>query len=159
MATTKDEAKKALLKLFHCFSWGGDETERKVKFAAYWEILESRQSRFVLEACEYASKGKLGDGRFLPTAAELYQLAEDFSAREARILAQSSPRLSETPCQNDHATRQRIIAGFKKLQADLRSGTPINPEKATREVFHPDDGAPLPPLSDAAKRIFGEAAE
>jgi len=104
--------------------------------SAYWEILEPLQPRFVIEACEYAAKGKVGDGRFLPTAAELFQSAEAFAAREAQ---RRKPRelgsMYET--RNDPATRQWIIDGFAKLLADLRSGVPIDPDKATNKVFRP----------------------
>jgi len=100
---------------------------------AYWEVLEKREPRFVIEACEYAAKGKIGDGRFLPTAAELFQAAEAFAAREAQ---RRRPReLTSMPSQNDAITRQRIIDGFQKVVADLRSGVPIDPDRATREVF------------------------
>jgi hypothetical protein len=134
---TEQDAKKALAKLFLCFSQSGDEIERKGKLLAYWETLQSREPRFVIDACEYASKGKLGDGRFLPTAAELYHASEEFAAREARIRIEARPKLREEPCQHDEATRQRIIAGFAKLLADLHNGNKIDPAKATREVFHP----------------------
>jgi hypothetical protein len=134
--------------LFHCFQWSGDEDERKVKFAAYWDVLQGRDPRFTIEACEYAAKGKLGDCRFLPTAAELFQAAEAFAARE---VAQRKPRLSSSePPQNDAITRQRIIAGFKKLLADLKSGNPIDPDKATRDVFRPAPETP-PVISDALR--------
>src|ERR1019366_6933184 len=131
MKTGKDLAMAALSKLFLVFPQAnGNDDERTARFAAYWEILESRESRFVIEACEYASKGKLGDGRFLPTVAELYQTTEEFAVRAARDRRESTPllpRLPEPESQNDEATRQRIIAGFKKLLADLRSGNPIDP--------------------------------
>lgn len=89
---------------------------------------------FVVEACEYAAKGKLGDSRFLPTAAELFQAAQEFSARDAQ---KRRPRITSEPTQNDALTRQRIIAGFNKLLADLHAGVPIDPDRATNEVFRP----------------------
>jgi len=110
----------------------GDESERNAKLKAYWEVLEGRPHRFVVEACEYAAKGKVGDGRFLPTAAELFQTAEVFAAREAQ---RRRPREVEYAPKNDPATRQRIIEGFDKLLADLMSSTPIDPDRATKDAF------------------------
>jgi hypothetical protein len=92
-----------------------------------------------VEACEYAERGKCGDGRFLPSAGELFQVGQEFAARAAAAI----PRLSKPEFQNDELTRQRIIAGFKKLLEDLRSGNKIDPVTATREVFHPMESCDL----------------
>jgi hypothetical protein len=37
--------------------------------------------------------------------------------------------------QNDAITKQRIITGFSKLLQDLHAGNPIDPDKATKDVF------------------------
>src|ERR1019366_9045869 len=136
---TSEAAQKALLKLFQCYNLAGTEIERKFKFKCYWGVLSRLSPSFVSEACEYAGRGKCGDGRFLPSAGELYQVGQELAVRAAQARRDALPRLSKPECQNDEATRQRIIAGFKKLLADLRSGTAIDPYKATRAVFHPSD--------------------
>lgn len=134
--TTEQDAKKALAKLFLCYQQTGDESERKAKLSAYWQVLGTRKPEFLIAACEYAAKGKLGDGRFLPTAAELFQSAEAFAAREAQRRRVYVSKLSIDLPQNDAITRQRIIAGFSNLLQDLHGGNPIDPNKATMDVFH-----------------------
>ena len=131
---TQQDAKKSLAKLFLCYAQNGDESERQAKLQAYWDVLHTRNPLFVCEACEYAAKGNVGDGRFLPTAAELFRAAEAFSAREAQR-NKHVPRLE--PPVNDGTTRQRIIAAYAKLLADLTQGNPIDPYRATKEVFYP----------------------
>jgi len=124
---------------------------------AYWEALEHLQPMFVIEACEYAAKGKVGDGRFLPTAAELFQTAEAFAAREAQ---RRKPHglLQTYETKNDPATRQRIIDGFAKLLKDLRSGVPIDPDKATKDVFQPNQNdGPYPKHSSPEWRDFRDS--
>ena len=138
---TSEDAKKALAKLFLVFPSPGTagEINHQARMTAYWEILSRLAPSFVIEACEYAARGKCGDGRFLPSAGELYQVGQEFAVRAAQAKREAAPRLSDAPTQNDYATRQRIIAGFKKLSEDLRNGTPIDPDRATMEVFHPSD--------------------
>ena len=131
---TQQDAKKALAKLFLCYGQSGDETEKKAKLHAYWEVLEGRDPRFVIEACDYAAKGKIGDGRFLPTAAELFHAAEAFAARD--VERKRVPQI-EFIRQNDDVTRQRIKNGFAKLLMHLRCDIPIDPNAATMDVFHP----------------------
>jgi hypothetical protein len=130
----QQDAKKALAKLFLCYPLSGDESERQAKLQAYWEVLEGREPRFVIEACEYAAKGKVGEGRFLPTAAELFNAAEAFSARE--VQRKHVPKI-EFLQQNDPATRQRIIDGFANLLSGAlkKTSKQIDPLEATKEVF------------------------
>ena len=137
MQIGKNSAMAALSKLFLVFPQAsGNEAERTARFAAYWEVLERQVPRYLIEACEYASKGKLSNGHFLPTAGDLYQCAQAFAARD---VAQRWPRaaLSDPPIRHDPQTKARIQAGFKKLLVDLRSGCPIDPDRATKEVFDP----------------------
>jgi len=138
--TTEQDAKKALAKLLLCYQQTGDETERKAKLSAYWQVLGTRKPEFVVEACEYAAKGKLGDGRFLPTAAELFQSAEAFAARDMQRRRVYVSKLSVEVPQNDAIAKQRIIAGFSKLLQDLHVGNPIDPDNATKDVFSRDRG-------------------
>jgi len=88
-------------------------------------VLQTRDPRFVCEACEYAAKGNVGDGRFLPTAAELFHAAEAFSARDVQRNRGYVSKLSVELPQNDEPIRQRIIVGFAKLLADLTHNDPI----------------------------------
>ena len=69
-----DAAKKALLKLFHCFNLGGDEEEKKFKYLVYCETLSELPDAAVISVCNRAMRGEIGGG-FLPSSAELYQAA------------------------------------------------------------------------------------
>src|ERR1019366_5977633 len=116
---TSEDAKKALLKLFQCYNLAGTETERKIKFECYWEVLVRLHPSFVVEACEYAARGKCGDGRFLPAVGELYQVGQEFAARSMQAKRESAPRLPQPVCQNDLATPDRIHACYEKVLTDL----------------------------------------
>lgn len=106
----------------------------ELKFNVYVEALGRIPICFVEEACDYAIKGKLNGGRFLPNAGELVQLAEELQARTLR-----RPRFSweyrDLPVNISAEQRARIIWGFRRLLADLRRGQPIDPDKATHKVF------------------------
>src|ERR1700716_3849729 len=83
---TIEDAQKALLKLFYAFPTSGSETEKKLKFEAYWEILSTQNPSSSIKACDYAAKGKMDDSaEFMPSAAQLYRLAADFTEREMRM--------------------------------------------------------------------------
>jgi hypothetical protein len=116
-----------------------------------------------VDACEYAALGKCGDGRFLPSAGELFQVGQEFAVRAAQAKREAAPRLPSPDCQYDSATRQRniagIIAGYEKLLADLRSRNPIDPDMATREVFHPIDHTKPPIISDSLRTSNREAVD
>lgn len=132
---TEDDAKKALAKLFLVFPSPGTGETNEGRMRAYWEILSRKAPCFVIEACEYAARGKCGDGRFLPSAGELFQLCEEFSARAVRLRNQSNARIPPPLIQNDEMTRCRIREGFRKLLIDLKNEVPIDPDNATRDVF------------------------
>jgi hypothetical protein len=70
-----ENAKRNLLKLFHCYNWVGDPVERKAKFAAYCEALGDLPSQAIIRVCIKAARGEVGVPEFLPTAAELYKAA------------------------------------------------------------------------------------
>jgi len=133
---TQQDAKKALARLFLSFCQTGDDEEQRGKMLAYWNVMQGVTPRYVIDACDYAAKGKLGDPKFMPTAGELYQCAQ---ALEHRASRQDVRRyLSEPEVRNDPQTSARICAGFKKLLTDLHVGVTIDPEKATKAVFHPE---------------------
>lgn len=156
---THQDARNALARLFLAYSQTGDSDDRKAKMLAYWDVLRDVTPRYVCDACEYAAKGKLGDPKFMPTAGELYQCAQALEHRAAR---QDVRRyLSEPEVRNDPQTQARICAGFKKLLADLRAGVPIDPDKATKAVFHPevtDYRATPPSLSTSLQQKLAEIA-
>jgi hypothetical protein len=70
---TEQDAKKALAKLFLCFSQNGDEVERNGRLRAYWEVLEELGAAKIIEVCSKAMRGQFG--AFMPSAGELYQAA------------------------------------------------------------------------------------
>lgn len=145
--------------MFLNWSQNGDDIERKGKMLAYWEVLQNLNPRFVIEACEYASKGKLGDPKFMPSAGELYQCAQAFEHRSSRRDVRRY--LAEPEVRNDPQTRARICAGFKKLLTDLRVGVTIDPDGATKAVFHPelpDYRAAPPTVSTSLQQKLAEIA-
>lgn len=101
---------------------------------AYWDVIRDVTPRHICDACEYAARGNLGDPKFMPSAGELYQCAQAFEQRERP----ARHTLPELEARNNPQTRAHIISGFKKLLADLRGGVPIDPDKATNAVFHPE---------------------
>lgn len=117
---------------------GTNEEINEARLRTYWETLSKIEPEFVIEACEYARQGKFGEGRFLPSSGELYQLAEELRARSIRERKVFEPPIETLEHSHTPGERQRIIDGFAKLLADLRSGTPINPGKATADVFYPN---------------------
>jgi hypothetical protein len=68
---SKDEAMKALSKLFLAFPNSGDEGERAARFTVYWEVLRDLPPSAVIAACNDASRTE----GFLPAVGTLYQLA------------------------------------------------------------------------------------
>jgi hypothetical protein len=119
---TNEDAKKAIIKLFHCYNWTGDETERKLKFQAYWEILGDLPPHRVVEVCRLACQGRVGQPGFMPTAGELYQAAFK-SASSPGEPARGYPKLSSSPDRVIPADeRARITQGFKDLLVELRAG-------------------------------------
>lgn len=137
---TKNEAKKALLKLFQCFPSSGDEDDRKLKFAAYWEVLEKLEPWFAVEACEYAAKGKLSDPKFLPSAGELFQCTQEFAARAVRA-KRVNPRLDSPSI--PPAERARVAQGLRNLVEELRRN-PIGSLACTPGTCPKKYGEPCP---------------
>ena len=112
---TEQNARNALLKLFQCYNVTGSDTERKIKFAAYWEVLECFAPAIIVATCAKASRGEICNHGFLPTAAELYQ---DAVSQLPRVIPQ---KLESRPYVSPEA-RARIIEGYKNLAAELRAG-------------------------------------
>lgn len=153
-------AKKAIVKMFLAFPLPGTNSEiNEGRLRAYWEVLSRIEPEFVIEACEYASLGKCGDGRFLPSAGELYQLAEELRARAIRSQKLSAPRIAAPAQVYVSGQRQRIIEGFNKLLSDLMTGVPIDPDKATREVFGKDTGGRFDHVRSAPQRVTSHEVE
>jgi hypothetical protein len=71
----KPEAITALMTMFNCFNFGGDADEKQIKIEAYIAALDDLDSETVVRVCTLAARGKIGDGKFMPTAGELHQAA------------------------------------------------------------------------------------
>lgn len=123
---TVDDAKKALLKLFQCFNVSGSDIERKLKFAAYWEVLCMLPAEAVTSACRKAAHGEICNHGFLPTAAELYQVA--IASLPRRI-----PPKIEDYRYIGPGERARVHEGFRKLRAELRANRGCTGEWQTLE--------------------------
>src|SRR5882724_7197565 len=121
----EEKLRRTIAKMFAAFP---PKNDWDLKFNVYVEALGRIPISFVEEACDYAIRGKLNGGRFLPNAGELVQLAEEL---QARTLRNKRPKFSwernEQPVHNTPEQRFRIIHGFRELLADLRSGKPIDP--------------------------------
>jgi hypothetical protein len=145
MTTDLSEKKKqrALAKMFTAFPGSQACRNREERMDVYIEALSKIAAAFVEEACDYAIRGKLDTQRdYPPTAAQIHELAEELQAR-SRTSRTGRPKFSweknDGPVHNTPEQRARIIWGFKKLLADLRSGRPIDPDEATRRVFRGED--------------------
>jgi hypothetical protein len=92
----------------------GDDTDRKIKFTAYWEVLCDLSPDTVISVCRRASRGEVGQPGFLPTAAELYQAATKCNNSEHRY-----PMLNEPYRAVSREERARVIQGFKDLKSEL----------------------------------------
>ncbi len=90
---TNEDAKKAILKLFQCYNQKGDDTDRKIKFEAYWEILSELSPAEIVAVCKKASRGEIGQPGFLPTTGELYQSATKFKHPANRYPILNAPSL------------------------------------------------------------------
>ncbi len=86
---TKDEQKKwaALSKLFWAFP-AGVGINRGEKSQAYLKALSRITPGLVEAACDAAIKGKIGNPTFLPSAAEIYQYAEELHVKILRAAAE-----------------------------------------------------------------------
>lgn len=81
MTTTRNNAAiKAILVMFSSFNFSGDEAEKNAKLDAYWDVLSELSPEEIITVCKQASRGEIGDGKFLPAAAQLYQAARPRSA-------------------------------------------------------------------------------
>lgn len=134
---SEQRIRKALVKLFIAFPV---RAEREFKLDTYVEALSRIPPSFVEEAVDYAIRGKLNGGRFLPNSGELVQLAEELQARTLRNGGR--PKFSwekpDTPVQNTQQQRFKIIQGFRQLLRDIRTGTPIDPDRDTAKIFKED---------------------
>lgn len=129
--------RKALCRMF---AGHPDKRDWEFRLDVYTQALSAVPVTFAEEACDYVIKGKLHGGRFLPNAGELVQLAEELRARTLRH--HGRPRFSwehsDLTVHNTEEQRRAIIAGFRQLLTGIRTGRPINPQRAVREVFKED---------------------
>jgi hypothetical protein len=107
------DAKKALSRMLNGFNWGGDETEKKLKLDAYWDVLGGLPSNVIIAACAAAARGELcDDRRFPPTAAIVYERAISYL-----------PRPNVKPLEPERvippAERERITIGFNAVAKEL----------------------------------------
>jgi hypothetical protein len=137
---TQEDARSALAKLFLVYSQAGDSDDRKAKMLAYWNVLRNVTPCYTIEACEYAAKGKLGDPKFMPSAGELYQCAQELSARAVRA-KRVNPRL-EAPS-IPPAERVRVAQGLRNLAEELRRN-PMGSLACTPGTCPKKYGAPCP---------------
>lgn len=61
--------------MFSCFNFPGEASEKEAKIEAYIAALNDLSAQEILTVCRKAMHGEIGSGKFLPTAAELYQAA------------------------------------------------------------------------------------
>ena len=124
---TKTEAEKALAGMFVCFNLAGNELERKIRHDAYWAVLGGLPPHAVAAACRDAAQGRLGDGRFVPTAAMIYQRATSYLPRSVNEKLADEPIIA-------FDERARVNAGFAALSAALKgidlSSDPMVPRAA-----------------------------
>ena len=109
-----EETKKALLKLFLCYNWAGDDGERKAKFNAYCETLSSLPPKAVVIACAKGCRGGVGVPGFLPTAGELYRAA-------VAVTPEKPPGPPKIDRKISPAEQERVALGMKKLAAELKA--------------------------------------
>jgi hypothetical protein len=111
------DAKKAVLKLFQCFNVNGSDSERKIKFTAYWEVLRSLPAEIVISVCGKAARGEVGARGFLPSSAELYQAATWLMPRKSTPLLEE-PIFAE---EREHVSMLiRELADGMKMQCDKK---------------------------------------
>lgn len=109
---TKDEQRKwvAVSKLFWAFP-GGVGFNRGEKARAYVNALSRMTPGLVEAACDAAIKGKIGKPAFLPSAAEIYQYAEELHAKILRAAVEDNrpwvkiPQLPREPVEFDPAAK------------------------------------------------------
>jgi len=117
--------------MFLAFPSSGRWNEAKVE--AYFQALCRIPLHFVQQAVDFAVRGKLGDGRAAPSAAELAKLAAELQLQALRR-NESHPKVEPT-VYNTPEQRQRVIEGYRRLLSDLRSGKPIEPDIASACVY------------------------
>ena len=152
---TENEAKKALAKLFQCFSVSGSDEERKIKLAAYWEVLSGLPAEYVVASCRKAARGDIGNRGFLPTAAELYQTAS------AMVPRKIIPLIEEyiSPKERDAAANliRELVTDMKMLRdmerpPCLESDYKIDIESCLIAQYR---DKPMPKLSDELRAKLG----
>jgi hypothetical protein len=121
------EVYRAVGKLFASFPV---VARKGASIEAYVQALSRLPLSFVVEACDYAVRGRIGDGKSIPPAAELAHLAR---VLHTRTLPRT--RVSENYVINSPDQRKNIVQGFRNLLNDLRTGRPIDPDLATAKVF------------------------
>jgi hypothetical protein len=152
----KNKAMEALERLFWLFPQSGDETERSARFAAYWEVLSPLPSACIAMACALAASGKVGNPAFLPSAAELFTVAEKLAARNANPRPRlQKPGQVELPA----VERERRVAILQKLKSQIQAATaamesPFISMPRPGLAAHAGSFDPVR-LSDEAKKICG----
>jgi hypothetical protein len=155
---TSEDAKKAILKLFQCYNTTGEDTDKAIKFTAYWDVLRDLPPDAIIDVCRKASRGEIGNPAFLPTAGELYRAAgiQNNSARRYPVLNEPHRVISKEE-------RARVIQGFKDLKAELAATksqptvegwTTLGQAVQLREWTSEMD-KPLPKLSPELRKILG----
>lgn len=126
----ESDVRRALGRMFLGFSGSGACRNPEERMKVYVEALSRIPVTFVEEACDYALRGKLGPGPYPPSAPQLYELATELQARTFRKQIEPESQLQHTPQQ-----RFRIVAGFRQLVGDLKTGRPIDADLDTAHVF------------------------
>jgi hypothetical protein len=146
--------------MFQCYNATGDDTDRKIKFTAYWDVLSDLPSDVIVSVCRKASRGEIGEPGFLPSAGELYRAATASCNSGRRY-----PMLNEPARTIPRDERARIIHGFNELKAEIvankhQQAVPgwmtLGEAMQLKEWNHPEnDDKPLPKLSDELRKKLG----
>ena len=157
----EDDAKKALLKLFQCFNVNGSEAERKIKFAAYWDMLRNLPPELIVSTCARAGRGEIGNRGFLPSTAELYQ------AVVAQLPRRIDKPLEIAASEISWAEKENVSTLIRELAAGMKAFPNAKKHDAQRYEQHLPSGdleaelaakyrdKPLPPLSAKLRAKLG----
>lgn len=152
----EEDAKKAILKLFQCFNVSGSDAERKIKFAAYWDVLSTLPRDAIIAACRKASHGGIGDRGFLPSSAELYHAA--VNELPVRKVAMITAKERDIP----RDERERVSTLMRELAAGMEAALPRYKREYEPTAMTVDEflkikyrDRPLPKLSAELRKKLG----
>ena len=135
----------------------GSDADRKIKFAAYWEVLSGLPEEVVITTCRRASHRGIGDRGFLPSSAELYHAAvKELPARRVPMITEPEIPLEE---------RERVSTLIRELawsmkalpyaQNSVEHKSPNVASDIEAELSAKYHDRPLPKLSDELRAKLG----